>query len=325
MKRLKCSHCGVTLEPGLERCPQCLRKRTGEVVEEGKPGPDVVRWIFLAGAWTLCVPVAWAYFAASPWLEAQHLELSATLFLATVVLLPPRFAFARLMRRARRRDALGVLGMVWGFAALLAGAVTLATRLTPNTPAAVLVGLITFLAPLLAVPPLLQANRDGTSRRRALRTGLLRFVGMSAALITLFGLRLLMLPRPIPRPPVVVVENPRSGLNPRDLEHAPVERAWRVDPTGLKQLHLSCAAPPFERALRKLKAELINALSELDQTPEAAPVVTLWVPASLDSAPARTAVARESDLLNDMFKKSKRVTPRGEPVQVVIAFGALPP
>lgn len=324
MKTLRCSHCGLTLEPGLERCPQCLRKRTAEEVET-RVGFDGVRWGFLAGAWLMCAPVAWLHFAARPWLEAQKLHVSASLFLGVVVLLPPRFAFSSLLRRVRGRDALGALAMVWGFAALLAGAVGLAMRLTPRVPVAALVGLLVFLGPLLLVPPWLQARREGTSRGQAVRVGLWRYVGVAMALFAMFGLWLLTLPAPKAAPPVVVVESPRATADPLDLEHARVARAWRVEPDGLKQLHLTCEAPPFERALRKLKAEMIDALSDLDHTPEAGPVVTLWVPSSLDSEAARTAVARESDAINDLLAKSKRKTPRGEPVRVVIAFGQLPP
>lgn len=322
MTTLRCSHCGHTLEPGVERCPECLRRHTEETVED-RPGFDVVRWGFLLGAWALCVPAAWAYTQAGPWLEGKGLQLSAILFVGVLVLLPPRFAFSGLLRRARWTEALSALGMVWGFAVLLAGAVALATRLTTNAPVAVLVGLIIFLAPLIIVPTLWLARRRQRSLARAWRVGILRFAGVSAAVVTLFGLRLLLAPAPTPAPPVVVA-NPKALIDPLDLEHAPVERAWRVDAAGLKHLHLASEAAPVERAVLRLKAELINALSELDQTADAAAVVTLWVPLRFESASARTALAKESDLLNDVLTKSKRKTLRGEPVRVVMAFGELP-
>lgn len=322
MKTLRCTHCGFALEPGLERCPQCLRKHTSEEVQV-RARFDVVRWGFLLGAWALCVPLGWIHFAQRAWLEARGLQLSATLFLSVVVLLPPRFVFSDLLRRARWRDAAGALGMVWGFAALLAVSVWFASRFTTNLSVAVLTGLIIFLAPLLVVPPVVEAMRNGTSRRGALRVGLLRFAGVAALVITLFGLRVLTAQKP--RPPLVIVENPKAVVDPLDLEHAPVERTWRAEADGTRKLHLASEADPFERAVLKLKSELINALSEVDHTPDAAGVVTLWVPVRFESASARTAIAKESDLLNDVLSKSKRKTPRGEPVRVVIAFGELPP
>jgi hypothetical protein len=321
MKTLQCSHCGASLEAGVERCPQCLRKHTArEVVPRGRV--EVVRWAFLLGAWLLCVPVAWLHSNAQPWFEAHGAWLSATLFLAAVILLPPRFAFSELLRGARWRDAAGALGMVWSFAAVLAVAVWFASRFTDNPSVAVLAGLIVFLAPLLLIPPVVTAVRQGTSRRRALRVGVLRFAGVSAAIVTLFGVRLLTAPKP--KPPLVIVQNPKALVDPFNLEGAKVERRWLAGADGRKSLHIGSEAEPFERAVLKMKSELINALSELDQTADAAPVVTLWVPPRFQSAPASAEIAKESDLLNEVLTKSKRKTQRGEPVRVVISFGELP-
>lgn len=321
MKTLQCNHCGASLEAGVERCPQCLRKHTSR--EVAPPARfDVVRWGFLLGAWLLCVPVAWLHQDAQPWLEANGLWLSATLFLGAVVLLPPRFALSELLRGARPRDAMGALGMVWSFAALLAVAVWLAARFTDNPSVAVLVGLIIFVAPLLLVLPVVTAVRQGMSRRRALRVGVLRFAGVSAAIVTLFGVRLLTAPKP--KPPLVIVQNPKALVDPFDLASAKVERRWLPGADGLKTLHIGSQAEPFERAVLKMKSELINALSELDQTADASPVVRLWVPPRFQSASASAEIATESDLLNEVLTKSKRKTRRGEPVRVVISFGELP-
>ena len=321
MKSLQCTHCGASLEPGVERCPQCLRKHTSrEVVPPARV--DVVRWGFLVGAWVLCVPVAWLHWDAQPWFETHGARLSATLFLGAVILLPPRFAFSELLRGARWRDAASALGLVWSFSALLAIAVWLASRFTDNPSVAVVTGLIIFLAPLLLVPPVLTAMREGTSRRRALRAGVLRFAGISAAIVTLFGVRLLTAPKP--KPPLVIVQNPKALLDPFDLAGAKVERRWLAGADGLKSLHIGSEAEPFERSVLKLKSELINALSELDQTADATPVVTLWVPSRFQNPLASAEIAKESDLLNKVLAKSNRKTPRGEPVRVVISFGALP-
>ena len=321
MKTLRCSHCGVTLEPGLERCPECLRKHTAqEVVRE--PGPDVVRWLFLPGAWALGAPLAWLHFEQREWLSAHGLEVGSLLFVGTVMLVPPRFVISPLLKRAKWREAAGALAGIWGIAALLAGATMLASQLTSSVPASILIGLILFLAPLVALPPLVEAHRLGTSRRKAFGVGLARFAGIAALLITIFGLKMLAAPRP--KPPLVIFGNPKAFLDPLDLEHAPVERGWRVEADGLKTLHLASEAAPFERALLKLKVELLSALTDLDQTPDAAPVVTLWIPERFATDASRAELKKESDLLNDVFTRSKRLTPRGAPVRVVITFGALP-
>lgn len=322
MTTLRCSHCGLALEPGLERCPQCLRKRTVEVSVPKEPF-DGVRWIFLLVAWLLAAPVGWLHFESRAWLDAHQLQVSGTLFFAALVLLPPRFAFSSVLRRARWGEAAGVLGMVWGFAALLGGSVAIASRLTSSAPAAALSGLLIFLGPMVVVPPVFEAHRAGQSRRKALGVGLLRFAGVAAAVITLYGVRVLVAPKP--KPPIVLVDNPRALLDPLDLEHAPVERAWRTGVDGLSALHLASEAEPFERSLLKLKVELLDALAEVNRTPEAAPVVTLWVPTRFASAESRAAVAKEAALLNDAFTKSKRLTRRGEALRVVIDFGELPP
>lgn len=322
MTTSQCRHCGLPLEPGLDRCPQCLRKHTAELVAPKEPF-DLVRWVFLLVAWLLAAPVGWLHVESTAWLGAHQLQLSSTLFLAALVLLPPRFVLSPVLRRVRWVEAAGVLGMVWGFAALLAISVAIASRLTSNGPAAVLSGLIIFLGPLVVVPPVFEAHRAGQSRRKALRVGLLRFAGVAAAVVTLFGVKALVAPRP--KPPIVIVDNPRALLDPLDLEHAPVERAWRAGAEGTTSLHLASEAEPFERALLKLKLELLDALPELDQTPDAAPVVTLWVPSRFASPESRAAVAKEATLLNDVFTRTKRHTKRGEALRVVIAFGALPP
>ncbi|MDP1829580.1 MAG: hypothetical protein Q8L48_40310 [Archangium sp.] len=323
MTTLRCSHCGLALEPGLDRCPQCLRRHTAELAAPKAAPFDAVRWVFLLVAWLLAAPVGWLHFTNSAWLGAHQLELSGTLLVAALVLLPPRFAFSSVLERAGWGEAAGALGMVWGFAALLAGSVAIASRLTSSVPVAVMSGLLIFLGPMVVVPPLFEAHRAGQSRRKALGVGLLRFAGVAAAVITLFGVKVLFAPKP--KPPLVLVDNPRALLDPLDLEHAPVERAWRAGPDGLTALHLASEAEPFERSLLRLKLELLEALPELDQTPDVSPVVTLWVPARFASAGARALIEKEASLLNELFTKSKRRTKRGEALRVVIAFGAPPP
>lgn len=317
MSALRCSHCGLMLEPGLERCPQCLRRHTAEQLALALFD---LRGAFLACAWTLAAAAAGVAWAGRGWVEAQGLRASATLLLAGLVLVPLRFATSAYLRRARWGQVARALAMVWALAFVLAGAVSLAARLS-SLPVAVMVGLIVFCGPFFVLPSVMEAHREGASRRGAALGGLARFGSVAAVLLTLMGATALTARRPQPRP---VVVRDAARPDPLDLAHAPLERAWRTEPEGLRQLHLASEAEPFERSLFKLKAALLDALSELDQTPDAGPVVTLWVPERFASAAARAAIAKESDLLNEAFTRSKRRTARGEPVRVVIAFGELP-
>lgn len=243
---------------------------------------------------------------------------AAVFFLLTVVLIPARLVFSPFLRGASGLEALATLAFTWAFAALGASGLGLVT----HPPAALLLALLLFFGPLLVAPRILEAHRQGRSRREALNRGLTRFSVVASGLLLLFGLRALLVERP--QPAIAVPPPARVLTDPLGLKHAPVSRTWRLDERGLKHLHLSSEAEPFERAVLKLKAELIDALLELDTTPDAAPQVTLWVPERFATPAARAALAREAALLNDVVTRTERRTARGTQVSVVFAFGPLP-
>lgn len=218
---------------------------------------------------------------------------------------------------------IGIAMTLTGLTVLLAWLVAQTDEQTHESDIPLLVGLFLVASPLVFLPAFRQARREGKSLQGATGRGLLRVAGVSAAILALWGIKTITYSEPIA--PLPTAQVPKASSTPLGLKNLQVERAWRLTAAGHVQLHIASEAPPFERAMLKLKTELMDALAEFDQKPNADPVITLWVPASFETEATRAAADREAAALNEVMARSRRTNRRGQAIQIVIAFGEMPP
>lgn len=217
---------------------------------------------------------------------------------------------------------IGIAMTLTGLTVLAAWLVALTDEQTHESDIPLLVGLFLVASPLVFLPAFRKARSEGKSLKGASGRGLLRVSGVTAAILTIWGIKTITYSEPIA--PLPTPETPKASTTPLGLKNLQAERAWRVKSTGHLQLHIASEAQPFERSILKLKTELMDALAEFDQKPDADPVITLWVPASFENEATRAAADREATALNEVMARSRRTNRRGEAIQIVIAFGDIP-
>jgi hypothetical protein len=267
----------------------------------------------------------WLILDHQAWLEPRRLWLPGCFAAMALGTMPLRMAFAPPDApmdgaEAKRHYALRMVAVL-GIAAGLFAAQALAGLLVDDTMAALFLGLLFFLAPLLVVPPLLKARREGRSLGEALGTA---GKGLGLAMAIVAGVAILSALRAASHPPpktIVIPSDPKALLDPLDLEGVQVTSRWVTDGTGKSALELSADGGAFERSMLALVGNVTGKLGELKREPRASGAVRLVLPARLDTPENRKAAEKEVQMLTGALDEAR--TAGGDPIRVSFVFGAV--
>lgn len=345
-RSLRCTHCDLPLDEGTERCPRCLRKSTvldprakvrtpgaievGDVGEEGEaarasdgPAHVGIRATMLLLGYAVFGPLTWLIIGNQAWLEPRGLWLPGCFAAMALGTMPLRMTFAppdapMEAAEAKRHYAWRMVAVL-GIAAGLFAAQALAGLLIDDPIAALFLGLLFFLAPILVVPPLIKARREGRSIGDAL-AGAGKGLGLAVAVVA--GVAIISALRAASHPPpktIFIPSDPKALLDPLDLQGVAVSARWVADERGQRALELSGDGGAFERSMLALVGNVTGKLGELKRDPRASGAVRLVLPARLDTPENRKAAEAEATMLTGALEGAR--TAQGEPIRVSFVFG----
>jgi hypothetical protein len=250
-RRPRCTACKIALDPGADRCPQCLRKSTvvgadGQPLDtppldlgrgggggggRGRAAPASpahvgIRALTLLVAYALCAPLLWLIFAHEAWLEAHALWLPACFAAMALAMMPLRMAFAPpdgpMDSRGAARHYAFRMGFVLVMAAGLFTAQALASAIVTDGVTSIFLGLLFVLAPLLVVPAILTARREKRSIGAVLQAGA-KGVGLALAIVLAVAVLVVLRASSHPPPRVIYLPPPDLDrlLDPPDLDDQP--------------------------------------------------------------------------------------------------------
>jgi len=347
----RCDACAVEIPAGADRCPRCLRKSTvsGARADRAAPGaaprigieralseeddrsPAYIGVRVAATALAYCAfgPILWLIFRSEAWLDARGLWLAACVAALALATLPLRMAFAPsdgATSAASAGRSYGIrMAVVLAVAALLFLVNALAAQIVDDMLARIFLGLLLFLVALLVVLPLVAALLWKRPMRAALGVAAkgagaaVVIVGLVAVISALRAARTGNAPAPLTIP-----ADPKSLLDPLDLESVRVESIWLKDAGGEAALHLYADGGDFKRSSKKLVVTALTMIGAVRADPSASRAVTLWLPQRLDTPENRAAARDEERTINAALASADRRIASGRPIRVAFAFGGAP-
>jgi hypothetical protein len=335
----RCTFCDLPLEAGVERCPRCLRKSSVrdpvQRVRTAAPGLEIegaeaagpahvgVRALITTLAYVVYLPLTYVIISSKDWLDPHRLWLAACFGAMALGTMPLRMGFAPPdapmdARGAAEHYALRMLAVL-GIAAGLFTAQALAAQLVSEDMVALFLGLLFFLAPLLVIPALIKARREGSSAQATLAS-VGKGLGLAAAIVVAVGALAALRASSHPPPKTIVIPaDPGALLDPLDLASVQVSSRWVADEAGRGALELSADGGAFERSMMALVGNVTGKLGELKHDPRASGAVRLVLPARFDTKENRKAADDEATMLTGALEGSRTVS--GDPLRVSFVFG----
>lgn len=335
----RCTFCDLPLEAGVERCPRCLRKssvgapvarvRTAapeldvEGAEAAGPAHVGLRALITTLAYVVYLPLTYLLISHKEWLDPHRLWLAACFGAMALGTMPLRMGFAPPdapmdARGAAEHYALRMLAVL-GIAAGIFSAQALAAQLVSEDMLALFLGLLFFLAPILVIPALIKARREGRSAQETVAS-VAKGLGLAAAIVVAVGALAALRASSHPPPKTIVIpEDPKALLDPLDLASVPVSARWVADEAGRSALELSADGGAFERSMMALVGNVTGKLDELKRDPRASGAVRLVLPARLDTKENRKAADDEATMITGALEGAR--TGSGDPLRVSFVFG----
>jgi hypothetical protein len=327
----RCTACDLELARGADRCPRCLRKSTVRGGDD-VTGSDTPPWIGVrAGVAMVAIAsggaMAWLLFTHDAWLRERNLVLPAAIAALALVTMPLRVAFRLPSEASNAREALRFYVVATlaadGLAVLFAAFTAIASVALSGSIWSLPVGLVAFLLFMFAAPVAVVAVRRpqelaATAKRAGKQALVVTALVLAIMLMTFLGASR------TEKKTIYVAEDPKSILDPMDIEHVKLAARTTRETDGTTTRNLSADGGDMKRTLLKLDVAAMSAVDEAKRDTTSSGFVRCWIPPRMRTPENAAEVAREQAAMESALVSVAAKTPSGRAIHIRFDFGDLP-